>query len=1036
MIVQGVDADGRVHAVYEEDGHVACATVQSPVSISAVTDLGRARRAIVANSAPRLPVSLTARLADVSVPSVPDSHPAEPPGDSRVDLMQLTVAEALQNLQPPDITWPVSRAKLQGLGPLAKPLSRYLNALAPYVHVLSEGEEFEHPIRYWFFTLAWATAVSTTVFATGKVREPRIGAALHQIYHNWLNEYDYGSPIEDRLGWNEGSDFESNFEQNWSQTDVEGAIRSGSQQFAALRDERPYIRSDAAFQSASRNLVDDILTALRLQLSQDSKITLDTWIGDGVQRDDQSEVAHEPQHSPGLRQAFEEALSELELAFIPISPSEIIARRAARILIFWAAAGGYGSGPYGLGVFDSESGGSAVVWQGIYDELTRTGDPQVWQADWPEARFDNNKLADQIYCGTIRDMWTEEWFRSAFNFNDLTAAIPLMRQVSFAALLDRGWPFSKDVALVQRLWDLWDARLAELEPTVAAQPHSDDGRGLRSEDAGTLPALASGLDELIGLASVKRDIAELRSFQAIQAERKAAGLPVSSANRHLVFAGNPGTGKTTVARLVGQIYADLGLLRTGHVEECSRSDLVGTHLGETAPKVTAAVERALGGVLFIDEAYSLTPRTDGGGGDLFGAEAIDTLVKLMEDHRNDLVVIAAGYTDRMQEFLEANPGLASRFGRTLVFDDYTPSELAAIFESLCVDGGYVLTAEAATALRRHLSTMHRSATFGNARYVRSLFSDTLTRQSVRLTAEAVRSPDDLTRIEVGDLALPEIRVAESSDDLADALAELDALIGLAALKNQVNDLVSAMKVQRMRKEAGLPAVAWSQHLIFAGSPGTGKTTVARILARIYAALGVVSRGQLVECSRADLVAGYVGQTAIKTTRKVNSALGGVLFIDEAYTLTRDAGSNAAFGQEAIDTLLKLMEDYRDDLVVIAAGYPNEMTEFVSSNPGLASRFTQTLSFADYDDGDLSTIFMATAKHAGLVVDPDGVTLLAAVWSALRSRPDFANGRTVRTFFQLVMSAQAARLSGGSPTVAELSEIAAGDVAAATERVQH
>ena len=222
------------------------------------------------------------------------------------------------------------------------------------------------------------------------------------------------------------------------------------------------------------------------------------------------------------------------------------------------------------------------------------------------------------------------------------------------------------------------------------------------------------------------------------------------------------------------------------------------------------------------------------------------------------------------------------------------------------------------------------------------------------------------------------------------MAELDELIGLAPVKEQVRRLVAELKAEKIRTEAGMPVSDRSRHMVFLGNPGTAKTTVARLLARIYAQLEVLSNGHLVEVTRGDLVGEYIGQTAPRTTAKFNQATGGVLFIDEAYSLIPpDSGRD--FGHEAVATLLKLMEDHRDEVVVIVAGYPREMQRFLESNTGLASRFPKTLTFADYDADELVAIFQLIAEQAGFTVAPDVADGLAcagalAATGRLRQRP--------------------------------------------------
>lgn len=255
-------------------------------------------------------------------------------------------------------------------------------------------------------------------------------------------------------------------------------------------------------------------------------------------------------------------------------------------------------------------------------------------------------------------------------------------------------------------------------------------------------------------------------------------------------------------------------------------------------------------------------------------------------------------------------------------------------------------------------------------------------------------------------AQPEAPPPERIEDL---LAELDGYIGLEAVKKEVRSLINLVRVHQMRRENQLPVAELSLHMVFSGNPGTGKTTVARLMARIYHSLGILSKGQLVEVDRSGLVAGYVGQTALKTAKAVERALGGVLFIDEAYAL-RGSGDND-FGQEAIDTILKAMEDHRDDLVVIVAGYDGLMEEFIHSNPGLESRFNRFLHFEDYSDQELLEIFRGLCRKGCYTLDDRAEELVRElIRRENQSGTSFGNARGVRNIFEKILVCQANRLA--------------------------
>ena len=530
------------------------------------------------------------------------------------------------------------------------------------------------------------------------------------------------------------------------------------------------------------------------------------------------------------------------------------------------------------------------------------------------------------------------------------------------------------------------------------------------------------LDSLIGLSEIKKKVREHAQYiQFLQLRKEKGFEEKDQINVHSVFIGNPGTGKTTVAGMMGRLYKKMGLLSKGHVHEVDRVDLVGEYIGQTAPKVKEAIEKARGGVLFIDEAYSLARSNDDSKD--FGREVIEILVKEMSNGEGDMAVIVAGYPKEMKHFLNSNPGLKSRFKLNFEFSDYLPQELSAIAGYACEAMKVSPTLEAMKKIDEIIISAFRGRdrSFGNARFVYDVIEKGKINLGLRVMAD--ENPRSLSKeaisiIELRDVAKIEIKpqrelpsIPIDTPLLNSALSELNQLIGMQSIKSQISELVQLVQYYRIAEKDVLNN--FFLHTVFVGNPGTGKTTVARILTKIYKALGVLERGHMVETDRQGLVAGFVGQTAIKTAEKVEEAMGGVLFIDEAYSLTQSSRSaHGDFGNETIQTLLKRMEDNRGQFFVFVAGYPDNMESFLKANPGLNSRFDKILKFEDYSPLELKEITQFMLAENDMKLSPEADEHIGEYLKFIHEYRDkyFGNARTVRSIVSDAMKNHNLRLA--------------------------
>ncbi|MGL4911105.1 MAG: AAA family ATPase, partial [Romboutsia sp.] len=523
------------------------------------------------------------------------------------------------------------------------------------------------------------------------------------------------------------------------------------------------------------------------------------------------------------------------------------------------------------------------------------------------------------------------------------------------------------------------------------------------------------LNSIIGMKELKEFIYNIQNNYKVQSIRERLGLTSSKISMNMIFAGNAGTGKTNAARITFEYLNALGLLSKGIFKEVSKADFISENVSETSKKTNDIINSALGGVLFIDEAYSLCESEE----DKVGKEIVDALLKGIEDNRDDLVVILAGYENDMEKFLSFNPGLKSRFPNVIQFEDYNPYEMYEIAVNIAKSKGYKIAKNVKNDLIELFTKNQISGKndLGNARFVRNIIENAIMDASKKYLLDKEK-PIDLLEGDNFNFK------AKTKFNLEEKLGEI---VGLEEVKKLLRNQYKLIVAQEKRKSAGVETkIDQNLNMIFAGNPGTGKTSIARLVAEMLNSMGLLKIGQLIETDRSSFVSEILGETSKKTEAKFKEAIGGILFIDEAYTLANDS-----LGREAIETLLKLIEDYSKDVIVILAGYEKEMEDFFDVNIGLRSRFPLWTKFEDYNPNELLEMSIRLIEAKGFKLSKNGYASLKKSFVDIYENSDMqsGNGRMVRNYVENLIRNQSIRIAENDISVYEMNLITTKDIEA-------
>jgi SpoVK/Ycf46/Vps4 family AAA+-type ATPase len=578
-----------------------------------------------------------------------------------------------------------------------------------------------------------------------------------------------------------------------------------------------------------------------------------------------------------------------------------------------------------------------------------------------------------------------------------------------------GWLVEKDI--IPAISKNQEVRLTSLN---AGSLSAQDYRTILAEDLPlkykprTVDEILAELDAMVGLTDVKaaiRGIANKIIMQKKKAEQE--GSAVKGEGNNIVITGNPGTGKTTIVRTLAALFKEIELLPSEKLIETDGNGLKGSYVGQSKDKVNELCEKAMGGVLFVDEDYTLA--NENGAVDSFAEEAATTLMKYLEDRRTEFVGVVAGYKKEMDNFLDKiNPGMRRRFKHYLHLPDYTADELFTIFEKFNVEkNGYVLTGEARELARAAIRDMvnNKSPGFGNAGDIRVFYEKITSRQSDRLVKLSATEQDaGLKTIEAADIGYQ--RKKQLSVD--EVLVELDAMVGMVDVKKAVREIANKILIQKeIEEKEGTKTKGEGNNIILTGNPGTGKTTIVRTLGKLFKAIGLLPTDNVIEIDGNGLKGSYVGQSKDTVNEYCRKAMGGILFVDEAYTLANERGPVDSFAEEAATTLMKYLEDHRTEFVGIAAGYPKEMEYFLDKiNPGMRRRFKHYLYLPDYSAEELFLILQSMAKQQGYSFTPQALEISKeAVFAMHRNKGlNFGNAGEIRVFFEKITTRQSSRLA--------------------------